>query len=1203
MATAQDIYLTTAQHQLLEAAIRGFDPDIMTRGAALMRERGVRSVTWVMKGEIIEAKVQDDRLNTTQLTMNDEWAETNCSCDAEEDCKHAAALLLELRKNSARTMTAKLAPSAHKAVAVTSTALESVTLVSLVAEKMKAPLSKHALDFLNIADRWWKSGGTRVDQSQLFQLCGRQSYWGYGQVELFPPQAPPQNGWEFLAYLSAAISRCDIALPGSLVEVVDVKLQKALLVKWERLREITKWQQSFGNWQDTALNEVQESPELRLQLFPNAAVVQVRHPGETEFGKVSQKLLKQLGSKTAYGQQAIVLSAGSSIVLRAAGDEYGAARFTEIEPLSSQLTKSLSQLASSQELFHTHVISANGESLTFVDESLRWELLPPKEIAGDYALRLVNEQGVQPPPPLAIFQGSPLRYVTSELVYTLPYWPFGKERMKWPVCIPAGAIETREGISALGKLGVAVPERLAGKVRLVKSAIRVRCKVFRNPNVNSDYLHVCASASFDGVQEPSDWTGSNWQANHSKRISAWKKDDFVQLDKSAMPVVGAWLRQMPMKVAGYSTSDMWVEQRIVGKDWPDQFTAWMDRRPKDISVELDAELASLRDGRVAGQVRLDVEESKSAMDWFDLSVALHVTDTSLSQEEIALLLKAKGKWVKLGEKGWRKLEFDLTDAQQKELAELGLAVNDFGGEKQRLHALQLGGLTKGSSLLPAGRAEQVQRRVEDIQTRITPDLPTAITATLRPYQLSGFHFLAYLTANRFGGVLADDMGLGKTLQALAWIAWLRAEQKVTEPFLIICPKSVQDNWRSEVERFYPSLRVAVWSRASAGKIGLKGDADLLVIHYPQLRIHEDLLREMTWGAVILDEAQAIKNPISQNSKAACSLNSRHRLALTGTPIENRLLDLWSIFAFAMPGVLGTRASFTRNFDGKEDPLARRRLGARTRPFLLRRTKKEVASDLPDRVEEDLIIELEGTQATLYQAEIKRARAQLLKAETSQQLDKLRFSILTSLLRLRQICCHPRLIGLDAAVTVKGRKKKGDADQDGPAVESAKVSALMELLEPLMEEGQKVLVFSQFVQMLEIIEDEISSRGWHTFKLTGQTEDRGALVKEFQEHEGPATFLISLKAGGFGLNLTAASYVVLFDPWWNPAVEAQAIDRTHRIGQKQTVFAYRLLIKDSIEEKIRILQKQKGNLANDILGEENFAQALTLNDFQFLLGDG
>jgi len=1195
MATAQDITLTTQQHQLLGEVLEDFDEIIVARGAVLMRERALRSVAWKVLGTVITAKVQGGSLYTTQLSFEDGGIETSCTCSYGEDCKHAAALILELRRNAGRSKTA-ITPKTQTVVV----APDPSSLAGLVTEKLGKPLPKFALSFLKTAETWWKSKASRIDQSQLHQLCGRQSYWGYGQVDLFPHELPPQNAWEFLAYLAAATKKCQLTMPEPLPEVVDVKLQKALIARWERLQEITKWRQSLGNWQETSLNEEQEAPELRLQLHTSCASIQVRHPEEAEFGKATQKLLKQLASKSTYGQPTTQLSAGSNLVLRAATDEYGSVRGNEIAPMSAGLMKSLAQLASSQELFHAHVIGADGEPLIFVEEALRWELMPPKDSMGDYSLRLVNEQGVTPPPPLAILRGSPLRYVTSELVYTLPYWPFGKESMTWPVRIPAGAIETREGVSALGKLGVAVPERLASKVRLVKADIQVKCKVHRYTNGSSDYLHVNASATFDGVQEPSNWNGSNWQANHALRSTVTKKkDDFVQLDKSAMPTTGAWLRQMPMKTVMHSPYELWVEQRIVGKDWPDQFIAWMDRRPKDITVELDAELASLREGRVAGQVRLDVEESKTGMDWFDLSVALEVTDTTLTQEEIALLLKAKGKWVKLSGKGWRKLEFDLSDSQQKELAELGLAVNDFDGEKHRLHALQLNNLTKGSSLLPAERAVQVQRRVEDIQTRITPDLPAAITATLRPYQLSGFHFLAYLTVNRFGGVLADDMGLGKTLQALAWIAWLRAEQKVTDPVLVICPKSVQDNWRSEAARFCPSLRVEVWNRATAGKTGVHGDADLLVIHYPQLRIHEELLREVSWGAVILDEAQAIKNPTSQSAKAACSLNARHRLALTGTPIENRLLDLWSIFGFAMPGVLGTRASFTRNFDGKEDPLARRRLAARTRPFLLRRTKKEVASDLPDRVEEDMIIELEGTQAVLYKAELKRARAQLLKAETSQQLDKLRFNILTSLLRLRQICCHPRLIGLDNSAPAKGRKKKADAE--GQPAESAKVAALLELLEQLMEEGQKVLIFSQFVEMLEIIESEIAVRGWHSFKLTGQTEDRGALVKEFQEYEGPATFLISLKAGGFGLNLTAASYVVLFDPWWNPAVEAQAIDRTHRIGQKQTVFAYRLLIKDSIEEKIRVLQKQKGSLANDILGEENFAQALTLNDFQFLLG--
>ena len=251
------------------------------------------------------------------------------------------------------------------------------------------------------------------------------------------------------------------------------------------------------------------------------------------------------------------------------------------------------------------------------------------------------------------------------------------------------------------------------------------------------------------------------------------------------------------------------------------------------------------------------------------------------------------------------------------------------------------------------------------------------------------------------------------------------------------------------------------------------------------------------------------------------------------------------------------------------------------------------------------------QQKLYLAELKRAKAHLLKAQIPGQLDKLRFHLLTSLLRLRQICCHTDLVGLEKdeekseaktkKVAKKSSKKSANVESLSTGT-SAKLDALMELLEPLIEEGQKVLVFSQFVTMLDIIHSEVKQRGWGNYLLTGQTNERGTLVKEFQSAEGAAVFLISLKAGGAGLNLTAASYVVLFDPWWNPAVEAQAIDRTHRIGQKSTVIAYRLVVKDTIEQKIRELQKHKSAIAQDILGEENFARALTLNDFQFLLGE-
>jgi SNF2 family DNA or RNA helicase len=396
-----------------------------------------------------------------------------------------------------------------------------------------------------------------------------------------------------------------------------------------------------------------------------------------------------------------------------------------------------------------------------------------------------------------------------------------------------------------------------------------------------------------------------------------------------------------------------------------------------------------------------------------------------------------------------------------------------------------------------------------------------------------------------------------------------------------------DNWRAEAERFLPGLRVRLWRGEDAGVLeAARAEVDLIVIHYPHLRSLSPEITKMPWHAVILDEAQYIKNPDSQTAQSARALRAEHRLALSGTPIENRLLDLWSILAYAMPGVLGNRAQFTRKFNATDDPLARRRLAARVRPFLLRRTKNQVARDLPDRIEEDLFCELEAEQKILYRAEFKRAQQLLLKVKTKQDLNANRFNFLTALLRLRQICCHPALV-----------------DSKLRQAESAKLNALIDLLEPLMEEGHKVLVFSQFVTMLDLLRETVRERDWQHFYLAGDTDNRGELVQEFQKAKGAAVFLISLKAGGFGLNLTAASYVVLFDPWWNPAVETQAIDRTHRIGQTSKVIAYRLLMKNSIEEKIRALQKTKAILAEDVLGEETFAKSLTLEDLKYLFAEG
>jgi SNF2 family DNA or RNA helicase len=315
---------------------------------------------------------------------------------------------------------------------------------------------------------------------------------------------------------------------------------------------------------------------------------------------------------------------------------------------------------------------------------------------------------------------------------------------------------------------------------------------------------------------------------------------------------------------------------------------------------------------------------------------------------------------------------------------------------------------------------------------------------------------------------------------------------------------------------------------------------------------------------------------------ARALPTKHRLVLTGTPIENRLTDLWSLFAFAQPGLLGTQSSFRRSYQDT-NAAAHARLHRRVRHFLLRRTKAQAAPDLPSRTEDDLIVELEGEQRVLYDAELKRARAHLLGIDSNRALTAVRFNVLTSLLRLRQICCHPALI-----------------DPAHANLPSAKLEALLERLEELRDEGHQVLVFSQFVEMLELIRQRLSRANIGHLILTGQTENRAELVDQFQTDPSKTVFLLSLKAAGFGLNLTAASYVILYDPWWNPAAEAQAIDRTHRIGQTENVVAYRLLAEGTVEEKIRSLQREKAALAAAVVQEESLASILDLDSLRQIL---
>jgi hypothetical protein len=450
--------------------------------------------------------------------------------------------------------------------------------------------------------------------------------------------------------------------------------------------------------------------------------------------------------------------------------------------------------------------------------------------------------------------------------------------------------------------------------------------------------------------------------------------------------------------------------------------------------------------------------------------------------------------------------------------------------------------------------------------------PPGLRAELRPYQSYGLGWLQFLREYGFGGILADDMGLGKTLQTLAHVLQEKQAGRLQTPALVVAPTSLLFNWRAEARRFTPSLRVLTLHGADRkGQFQWIGESDLVLTTYPLLSRDGDLLARHDFHLLILDEAQAIKNPRTRAAREARRLRAHHRLCLSGTPLENHLGELWSLFDFLMPGMLGSQTRFRqqvqRPIERNHDQDRRDALARRIRPFFLRRTKQEVAPELPPKTEMVRAITLEGAQLRLYERYRVAMHDKVRRALAGPGLDRSRILVLDALLKLRQICCDPRLL----------------KDVEGvESMPSAKREMLGQLLPDLVEEGRRVLVFSQFVSMLNLIEKDLEALGIRYVKLTGQTRDRQAVVERFQSGEVPV-FLISLKAGGVGLNLTAADTVIHYDPWWNPAVEDQATDRAHRIGQDQNVFVYRLLTEQTVEQKVFELQQSKRGLVESLFG--------------------
>jgi SNF2 family DNA or RNA helicase len=640
------------------------------------------------------------------------------------------------------------------------------------------------------------------------------------------------------------------------------------------------------------------------------------------------------------------------------------------------------------------------------------------------------------------------------------------------------------------------------------------------------------------------------------------------------------------------------------------FAREFSKLQREWNVSLDEQLEN-RTLKSIERVEPQFQITSSGVQWFDLGVVFSASGgETFSAADIQRLLLSGQSHTRLKNGKMAVIDTGAVEELQEVLLDCAPQQHTNG---YRINSQQAGFLeatlqqhSHWKVQAPSAWRDRATKQSGDAKLECPPlgDLESV----LRPYQKQGVAWLGFLRENGFGGILADEMGLGKTLQALAHLKTVRnagcgmqndsaitrsatPHSALRTPHLIICPTSLVFNWVAEAKKFTPGLKVLALHGPDRHKLFEQISAsDIVVTSYALIRRDAEKYREIEFDTVVLDEAQHIKNRQTQNAQAVKAVRAQHRVVLTGTPLENSVLDLWSIFDFLMPGYLGSAKDFRERYElpivKEKNVEVQARLARRLRPFLLRRLKKDVAADLPAKLEQVSFCELTTEQRGVYQQFLEATRKEVLEAVGAQGVAKSRMVVLTALLRLRQVCCDLRLLKLE---------------NTKPETASGKLEMFGELLEEVIDGGHRVLVFSQFVGMLTLLKERLAEEGIEYCYLDGSTTDRAKVVDKFQTATTIPVFLISLKAGGVGLNLTGADTVIHFDPWWNPAVEDQATDRAHRIGQTRVVTSYKLITRDTVEEKILTLQNRKRELiAATIGGEEEFAAALSWEEIQELL---
>ena len=682
------------------------------------------------------------------------------------------------------------------------------------------------------------------------------------------------------------------------------------------------------------------------------------------------------------------------------------------------------------------------------------------------------------------------------------------------------------------------------------------------------------------IDEPPERESIRDPAEEQRKLAA------LRLPYADVPQLANRSKELPQQPAAHALLDGVAALTFVERVLP-------QLEPAGVRVRLEGEVREYRRTSAQPSVQVAAVERADSADWFDLRIKVSIDGEAVPFGELFVALTENQDFLILDTGVYFSLdrpEF----VQLRELIEESKALQDRHRPELSISRFQASlweDLTNlGVAIDQSARWEQAVRGLRDASSTDHVEVPETLQATLRPYQLDGYRWLCFLWSHQLGGILADDMGLGKTLQALALICRARLLCPEQPPFLVVAPTSVVSNWLSEAARFAPELRVVCLTESESKRGAPSRDAvaaaDLVIISYALLRIDNDKLAELEWSGLILDEAQFVKNHRAKTYQCARRIAAPFKLAITGTPLENSLMDLWALLSITAPGLFPDPDRFSeyyrRPIERSKDALRLRQLRRRIRPLMLRRSKESVAAELPPKQEQIVEVELHSKHRRIYQTHLQRERQKVLGL--IEDLDRNRFTVLRSLTLLRRL-------SLDAALV----------DEAYLNVPSAKTDVLLEDLTELVGEGHQALVFSQFTTFLIRIRARLDEAGIPYTYLDGRTRNRERVIQRFRDKTA-SVFLISLKAGGFGLNLAEADYCFVLDPWWNPAIEAQAVDRTHRIGQTKTVMVYRLVAKDTIEQKVMDLKARKEELFESVVGGEALAgAALTAEEIRGLLG--